>query len=72
MSNIDISVIIPVYNRENLIARCIRSLLNQSISKISFEIICLFSVITIFSPVILQIRTRLALLLLLEMKGAQI
>tara|TARA_B100001758_G_C18095956_1_gene445898 strand:+ start:26 stop:679 length:654 start_codon:yes stop_codon:yes gene_type:complete len=39
MSNIDISVIIPVYNRENLIARCIRSLLNQSISKISFEII---------------------------------
>ena len=39
MSNIDISVIIPVYNRQDLISRCIRSLINQSISKTNFEII---------------------------------
>ena len=39
MSNIDISVIVPVYNRDNYIARCIRSLVNQSISKSNYEII---------------------------------
>ena len=39
MSNIDISVIVPVFNRDNYIARCIRSLVNQSISKSNYEII---------------------------------
>ncbi len=39
MSSIDISVIVPVYNREDLISRCIRSLLNQSLNRASFEII---------------------------------
>ena len=39
MSSVDISVIVPVFNREGFISRCIRSLLNQSISKKEFEII---------------------------------
>ncbi len=39
MSSIDISVIVPVYNREGLVSRCIRSLLNQTINKKEFEII---------------------------------
>ena len=30
MSSVDISVIVPVFNRDGFISRCIRSLLNQS------------------------------------------
>ena len=37
--NVDISVIIPVYNSELYVGRCIRSLLDQTISKENYEII---------------------------------
>ena len=36
---LDISVIIPVYNREKYIGRALRSILNQSINKSRYEII---------------------------------
>ncbi len=39
MKNLSISVIIPVYNREKFIGRCLRSLLTQSIDANQFEII---------------------------------
>ena len=38
-NNLKISVIVPVYNSEKYIARCIRSLINQSIKKTNYEII---------------------------------
>ena len=34
-----ISVIIPVFNQEKWIGRCLRSLLNQQISRADYEII---------------------------------
>ena len=34
-----ITVIIPVFNREKYISRCLRSLLNQNLEKNFFEII---------------------------------
>ena len=34
-----VSVIVPAYNQENYIGRCLRSLLNQSLSQIDYEII---------------------------------
>ena len=34
-----ISIIVPAYNQEKYIGRCIRSLLSQSLSKNKFEII---------------------------------
>ena len=34
-----ISVIVPVYNQEKYIGRCLRSLLDQSIEKYNYEII---------------------------------
>ena len=37
--NVQISVIIPVYNQERFIGRCLRSILNQSISRSEYEII---------------------------------
>ena len=37
--NIKISVIIPVFNREKYIARCLRSLLNQSMARKDYELI---------------------------------
>ena len=37
--NFFISVIIPVFNTQKYIGRCLRSLKNQSISKNSYEII---------------------------------
>ena len=37
--NIEISIIIPVYNREKYIGRCLRSLLTQSFGVKNFEII---------------------------------
>ena len=37
--NFQISVIVPVLNREKYIGRCLRSLLSQTIGKSSFEII---------------------------------
>jgi glycosyltransferase involved in cell wall biosynthesis len=37
--SIKISIIIPVFNREKYIARCIRSLLNQSIERKNYELI---------------------------------
>ncbi len=37
--SIEISVIVPVYNRENYIGRCLRSLLAQTYSPDNFEII---------------------------------
>ncbi len=37
--SIKISVIIPVFNREKYIARCLRSLLNQSIPRKDYELI---------------------------------
>lgn len=39
MKNIKVSVIIPTYNREKFIGRCLRSLLSQSIGVENFEII---------------------------------
>ena len=39
MNSPDISVIIPVHNREKYISRAIRSILNQSISHEKYEII---------------------------------
>ena len=35
----EVSVIIPIYNQEKWIGRCLRSLLNQSISRKKYEII---------------------------------
>ena len=37
--SIKISVIIPVFNREKYIARCLRSLLNQSMDRKDYELI---------------------------------
>jgi glycosyltransferase involved in cell wall biosynthesis len=37
--SIKISIIIPVFNREKYIARCLRSLLNQSIERKNYELI---------------------------------
>ena len=37
--NVQISVIIPVYNQERFIGRCLRSILNQSIPRKEYEII---------------------------------
>ena len=39
MSVIDVSVIVPTFNSEMYIGRCIRSLLSQSFNKDNFEII---------------------------------
>ena len=39
MKNTKISVIVPVYNREKFIGRCLRSLLSQSIGLNNFEIL---------------------------------
>ena len=39
MKNIKISVIVPVYNREKFIGRCLRSLLSQSIGLNNYEIL---------------------------------
>ena len=39
MKDIKISVIVPVYNREKFIGRCLRSLLSQSIGTDSFAIV---------------------------------
>ena len=39
MKDIKISVIVPVYNREKFIGRCLRSLMSQSIGINNFEII---------------------------------
>ena len=39
MKNLNISVIVPVFNREKFIARCLRSLISQSIGINNFEII---------------------------------
>ena len=39
MKDIKISVIVPVYNREKFIGRCLRSLISQSIGINNFEII---------------------------------
>jgi glycosyltransferase involved in cell wall biosynthesis len=39
MHNKLVSVIVPAYNQENYIGRCLRSLLNQSLSQIDYEII---------------------------------
>src|SRR5690606_19878251 len=37
--SVKISVIVPVYNRENLISKCINSLINQTLDKSIFEVI---------------------------------
>ena len=39
MSNIKISVLVPVYNQEKYIGRCLRSLLDQNLSSKEYEII---------------------------------
>ncbi|MDB9812352.1 glycosyltransferase family 2 protein [Candidatus Pelagibacter sp.] len=39
MKNLGISIIVPVYNREKFIGRCLRSLLSQTIGSSNFEII---------------------------------
>ena len=39
MKDVKVSVIVPVFNREKFIGRCLRSLLSQSIGTKSFEII---------------------------------
>jgi len=39
MSGVKISIIVPTYNQELYLARCIRSLLNQSMNKDEYEII---------------------------------
>ena len=38
-SKISISVIVPVYNQQQFIGRCIRSLLDQSLDRNTYEII---------------------------------
>ena len=38
-SSISVSVIIPVYNQEIFISRCLRSILDQSLEKKKYEII---------------------------------
>ena len=35
----DISIIVPVFNREKYVGRCLRSLISQSIGRENFEII---------------------------------
>ena len=37
----NISIIIPVYNAENTILKCLDSLANQSISQKYYEVICI-------------------------------
>ena len=37
----NISIIIPVYNAENTIVKCLDSLANQSISQKYYEVICI-------------------------------
>lgn len=39
LDNIDVSIIVPVYNMENYLDRCLKSLVNQTLKKI--EIICI-------------------------------
>jgi glycosyltransferase involved in cell wall biosynthesis len=39
MTDIKISIIIPIYNRDEFIGRCIRSILSQSIDRKNYEII---------------------------------
>ena len=39
MSNVLVSVIIPVYNRERFINKSIRSILDQSLNKEQYEVI---------------------------------
>ena len=39
MRNVDVSVIVPAYNSEAYIGRCIRSLLSQTFNKENFEIV---------------------------------
>ena len=39
MSNILVSIIVPVHNQENYIGRCLRSLLNQSLDQKKYEVI---------------------------------
>ena len=39
MKNIIVSVIIPVFNQEKYLGRCLRSLLSQSLGLDSFQII---------------------------------
>jgi glycosyltransferase involved in cell wall biosynthesis len=38
-SKVSVSVIIPVFNQELYIGRCLRSLIDQSLSKEDYEII---------------------------------
>lgn len=39
MSNLSVSVIIPVYNQEKWIGRCLRSILNQTMDRLKYELI---------------------------------
>ena len=36
-----VSVVIPVYNKEKYISQCLDSLMNQTLSRDSFEILCI-------------------------------
>ena len=42
-SHCDVSVIVPAYNQEKFIGRCIRSLLAQSLERENFEIIVILN-----------------------------
>ena len=52
-----ISVVIPVYNVEKYILRCIESVLNKSFT--NFEVICINDVLPDNSAIILERYTRL-------------
>lgn len=52
-----ISVVIPVYNVEKYIPRCIESVLNKSFT--NFEVICINDVLPDNSAIILERYTRL-------------
>ena len=54
MSKIRISIIVPVYNEEKFLSKCLDSLLNLNYSKKSFEIIAVNDGSTDLSPTILK------------------
>ena len=53
-NKLKISVVVPIFNREKYIGRCIRSLMNQSIERNFFEIITIDDASTDASSKILK------------------
>lgn len=52
--NVQISVIIPVFNQERFMGRCLRSILNQSIPRTEYEIILIDDASTDNTPKIVE------------------